>query len=57
MRFESPNITFPEIESIIDKDTQLTKRMKFEKVVTEDLMEAWREIIYSNKKLTLDFYH
>ncbi len=55
MRFESPNITFPEIESIIDKDTQLTKKLKFEKVVTEDLMNGWQEIIYSNKKLNLNF--
>lgn len=53
MRFESPDITFPEIETILDNGKVSTKR-GFDAQLTKQLMDAWKYVLYSPKKMDVD---
>lgn len=53
MRFESPNITFPEIDYLMNFNDVVN--YDFEVKVTKNLIDAWKKILYSKEKITLDF--
>lgn len=53
MRFESPNITFPEIETILDKG-KVTTKMGFDAKITNQLMDGWKYVLYSPKKINVN---
>ena len=53
MKFESPNITFPDVSTIIDLGTNLTP-LGFEFEVTKNLVKAWHYMIHSPRKFDVD---
>lgn len=54
MKFESSNITFPQVETIIEKG-KLSKEYDFDVMLTNNLMDAWKYVLYSDNVVSLDY--